>query len=72
MNGHWNSLIAFCDMASYVLAMVISGDGHFLKLSMVSEMSLISAAVIFTFANWDYIRGNEKFTDGELIAEKSS
>jgi hypothetical protein len=75
MNGHWSSLIAFCDMTSYVLAMIITGDQQFLKLSMVSEASLIFAAIIFTLANWEYIFRGIRSTGavgGSSLTSKSS
>jgi hypothetical protein len=63
INGKWNSMTAFFDLSSYLLAVTFSKPEQFGLLTFTSAMMVCTAAVIFTVANSPPLCGNPSEID---------
>jgi hypothetical protein len=62
INGKWNSMTAFFDLSSYLLAVTFSTPEQFGLLTLTSALMVCSACVIFTVTNSPPLCGNPSET----------
>jgi hypothetical protein len=63
INGKWNSLTAFFDLSTYLLAITFSNPEQFGLLTFVSALMVCSAGLVFTVTNSPPLCGNANFDE---------